>query len=212
MNKEFETCECPCGQRIEYPVHARGTEINCPDCQRKLICIPRKLEMARSKKFQSPASRLCMIAALIGILSPILILYGNHRSQLASDQADLISSTAQNFSDKAAAADDLVNKIQHDLIRLHDDNTIDGEVKQIYFEGSWRLFETNIANQMIVAYSAKSEDARRNAKDYSNQSDALIKSAKFFSGMHLTGIIFGWLCPALFLLVWIIHGKPKSTS
>lgn len=62
MNEEFETCECPCGQRIEYLVHARGTEINCPGCQHKLICKP---PMSLSKK-------LLVLSAVAGALAAIL--------------------------------------------------------------------------------------------------------------------------------------------
>jgi ABC-type protease/lipase transport system fused ATPase/permease subunit len=42
FSSKFETCECQCGQHVEYPKHARGTEINCPSCGQKLLCIPSK--------------------------------------------------------------------------------------------------------------------------------------------------------------------------
>lgn len=194
---EFETCECVCGQRIEYPVHARGAEINCPGCQRKLICKP---PLTLSKKFQSPASKLCVVAALIGILSPILTLYGNHRSQIDSQRASQIYSLAQSFSANADACDKLVKLIRSNMIKMADHGLA---VQQIWFNGSLRIFETNQMASEIVAHEAQSEDSRRSAEDYSNQGDALIKSAKFFSHVHLAGIILGWLCPALFLLAWI---------
>jgi predicted RNA-binding Zn-ribbon protein involved in translation (DUF1610 family) len=59
---EFETCDCrSCGQRIEYPANARGTEINCPTCQQKLVC---RSAFNFRKAFQSRSSKIYPVVGL----------------------------------------------------------------------------------------------------------------------------------------------------
>jgi hypothetical protein len=64
FGSKFETLECRCGQRIEYPAYARGAEINCPVCQQILFCRP--LGFNFRKAFHSRSSK---IYAIIGALA-----------------------------------------------------------------------------------------------------------------------------------------------